>query len=349
MKKSIIKGFIIGVLLGAAVVLILVFIKFKPLQTKSAEADQSLYQEFLSRDIFATGEYEDGAEYSISANDLEIGGDDWDAYQVYGYLDADNDGKDELVLQGPYGAYILDANKGKLNVFAHGDGTGNTLLLSYYEDAYWIVYSYLGADESDYYMSKYKGADTIEDSFYYGKRTDESGSVNYFRGDANQEEGPITEEEFSELQSTIVPLYKNEDENFSALLEGRRPPITEEEINAFKITCEADDALGFENFDDFDDIMEASFVGTWYDPVNNEALRIFEDGCYIYMPWLEEYGDHLYEWELKDRSDRGLCPMMEIYYEGREIPGIAYYIGGKRENYFWCNAQQALFYKQEED
>ena len=40
--------------------------------------------------------------------------------------------------------------------------------------------------------------------------------------------------------------------------------------------------------------------------------------------------------------------MLEIYYAGSDEPGMAYYIGGKRADYFWCNTQGLVFYKQED-
>lgn len=356
MKNRYIKRIILGslttilaiaVIVGicVAVIAILSNKEMGPM-ANSDESDYALYDAFLSGQIGAMGHYEDGEEFTIYSSDLEIGGNDWDAYDVYGYLDVDNDERDELILQGPYGAYIFDANKKQVNIFAYGGGTANTLLLAYYDDAYWIVYSYMGADMYEYSMSKYKGADKLVDSFYYGWQTDENGDITYFRGDKNQVESSIEKEEFEELQNSIIPLYRDESENIDALLDENHPPISEEDIAAFQITCEADAALGFENFDDFNEILNASYIGTWYTPECNQAMRIFEDGCYLYFPALELYGDQLYEWEIVDRSDRGLCPMLEIYVNGKECSGFAFYICGKRENYFWCNSQASIFYKQ---
>lgn len=122
--------------------------------------------------------------------------------------------------------------------------------------------------------------------------------------------------------------------------------ITQEEFESFKVTADAIDAEGFYKFDDFADVMKQDFTGTWYDPGYGESIRLTDEYAYVYIPYLEEYGDVPYEWELIDRSDRNLCPMLEIYMWGREQGGLAYYVAGFRGDYFWCNSQTQLFYRQ---
>ena len=95
---------------------------------------------------------------------------------------------------------------------------------------------------------------------------------------------------------------------------GEAHPITEEEYNSFSKTCEATDASGF---DDFEETLNQDYTGTWYDPVMGEAIRLCEEGAYVYIPYLNEYGDTLYEWEVIDRAKRGLCPELAIYISGR--------------------------------
>ena len=75
----------------------------------------------------------------------------------------------------------------------------------------------------------------------------------------------------------------------------------------------------------------------------NEELELF----YVKVKnILDEYGDIPYEWELIDRSDRKLCPELAIYISGRGAGPLAYYVGGFREDYFWCNSQMQIFYRQ---
>lgn len=98
-------------------------------------------------------------------------------------------------------------------------------------------------------------------------------------------------------------------------------------------------------FEDFDKILNSDFAGLWYDPDMQEAVWIKEEGAYVYIPYLNLYGDQLVEWELIDRSQRGLCPELNIYYNGRVIAPLAYYVGGITDDYFWCVSQGQVFYK----
>ena len=125
---------------------------------------------------------------------------------------------------------------------------------------------------------------------------------------------------------------------------GEAHPITEEEYNSFSKTCEATDASGF---DDFEETLNQDYTGTWYDPVMGEAIRLCEEGAYVYIPYLNEYGDTLYEWEVIDRAKRGLCPELAIYISGRGAGPLAYYVAGYREGYFYGNSQGFIFYKQD--
>lgn len=122
--------------------------------------------------------------------------------------------------------------------------------------------------------------------------------------------------------------------------------ILPEEYDSFGATVDAKDAEGYNTFDDFDDTMNQNFIGTWYDPELGEAIRLTEEWAYVYIPYLDEYGDTPYEWELIDRSDRNLCPQLSIYILGRDAGPLAYYVAGFRDDYFWCNSQMQIFYRQ---
>jgi len=122
--------------------------------------------------------------------------------------------------------------------------------------------------------------------------------------------------------------------------------ISPQEYESFSITADAKDAKGYDKFDDFDEVMNQDFIGTWYDPELGEAIRLTDEWAYVYIPYLDEYGDTPYEWELIDRSDRHLCPELAIYISGKDAGPLAYYVAGCREDYFWCNSQMQLFYRQ---
>lgn len=120
--------------------------------------------------------------------------------------------------------------------------------------------------------------------------------------------------------------------------------ITAEEYSHFQGEGTVEE---FGTFDDFAQTLAYDFTGTWYDPELGEAFRITEDGAYVYIPYLDLYGEECYEWELIDRSADGLCPEIAIYYHGRYTGALVYYVAGARETYFWCNVQSQIFYRQE--
>lgn len=133
------------------------------------------------------------------------------------------------------------------------------------------------------------------------------------------------------------------EEQINAVEEEAADAISEEEYETFTKTADAVDADGF---DDFNETLNQDFTGTWYDPEMGEAIRLTSQGAYVYIPYLDLYGDELYEWELIDRSAKGLCPELAIYFNGRDVGPLAYYVAGIRDNYFWCNAQSQIFYRQ---
>lgn len=121
-------------------------------------------------------------------------------------------------------------------------------------------------------------------------------------------------------------------------------PITKEEYDTFKKTC--NDTINTNKMQDIKALMTKDYTGTWYDPENGEAIRLSSEGAYVYIPYLDCYGDTLYQWELVDRSAQGACPMLQIYLWGPDTPGLAYYVAGYNEKYFYGKLQGYIFYKQ---
>lgn len=119
--------------------------------------------------------------------------------------------------------------------------------------------------------------------------------------------------------------------------------ITKAEFESFEGKTEIAE---FGTFDDFNQTLSYDFNGTWYDESLGEALRITDEGAYVYIPYLDLYGNEAYEWELIDRSADGLCPELDIYYAGRGVGALAYYVAGVRDTYFWCNGQSQIFVRQ---
>nr|MCR4831616.1 hypothetical protein [Pseudobutyrivibrio sp.] len=105
-----------------------------------------------------------------------------------------------------YGASLFDAKDGKVKMFASGGGTGNTVLLANYENAYWVVHAFSSADCYAYSMFKYNGADSIDEKLCFGYEIDESGKEIYYKEIDSGEEIDITQEEYKSLIDTIIPF-----------------------------------------------------------------------------------------------------------------------------------------------
>lgn len=122
--------------------------------------------------------------------------------------------------------------------------------------------------------------------------------------------------------------------------------ITQSEYESFHVTVEDADehAVGFR---DFEETMHSSFLGTWFDPELKEAFRLTEDSAYVYIPYLDCYGDTACPWELIDRSEEGKCPKLSIHCFGEDGPALVYYVAGNTGDYFWCVSQGQLFYRQD--
>lgn len=105
---------------------------------------------------------------------------------------------------------------------------------------------------------------------------------------------------------------------------------------------------------DWGKITKEALQGVWYyhpkdvgDSEEYDVVLQFEgDKAVVYYPAVEFYGDTYYEWDVVDRSSRGLCPELAIYWRGTKEGELAWYILGISEerDYFWCNGE--VFYKQ---
>lgn len=98
--------------------------------------------------------------------DLNLNQEEWGSYSIGEKADLDNDGENELVLNGPYGGMYLDVLNDQIVVFAQGGGTSMLLSYVYYDMAYWIVISdTTHAGRQMYTFTKYSGSESIVDSF----------------------------------------------------------------------------------------------------------------------------------------------------------------------------------------
>ena len=171
-------------------------------QTKGSE---ELYEEFINGDISATCIYE-GTESQIWFKDLPQDPEEWDSYSVSDEkVDLDNDGEDELILNGPYGGMYLDARDGQVYVLAQGEGTAGELSYIEYEDSIYIIHRDTShGGRKIYRFDLYDGSGEAVESFdlsaeYWDAEYDmyDSDSDFTFKGEA------ITMEEYEKLMKEI--------------------------------------------------------------------------------------------------------------------------------------------------
>ena len=141
-------------------------------------------------------------EIKINFSDLNANHEDWDfmEYSVGDKLDLDNDGEDELIIDGPYGGMYLDVIDGRLYVFAQATGTAGMLDYTYYKDAYWIVYKDTTHSGRLYYsLNKYEGGDNLtENMTLLGEKNSEEDPGKYTLNGKN-----ISEEELKKICEEI--------------------------------------------------------------------------------------------------------------------------------------------------
>ena len=105
--------------------------------------------------------------------DLKMDSEEWDAYSIGEKVDLDNDGENELIINGPYGGIYLDARDSKVYEFAEGEGTALVLSYTYYNGAIWIMYSNRSSAGFEFYhMEKFEGADNLTAEMNFGEEFD---------------------------------------------------------------------------------------------------------------------------------------------------------------------------------
>ena len=135
--------------------------------------------------------------------DLNMDSEEWDAYSVGEKIDLDNDGENELILNGPYGGIYLDARDGQVYGFAAGEGDGFTLSYTYFKGAIWILYSNrMHQGYESYHMELFEGADNLVEEMNFNEELIDEDNVEgpekyYLNGTE------ITYDEYLELSSEI--------------------------------------------------------------------------------------------------------------------------------------------------
>ncbi len=102
--------------------------------------------------------------------DLNMDSEEWDSFSIGEKADLDNDGENELVINGPYGGMYLDARDNKVYEFAVADGSALILSYTYYNGDIWIMYSNrLSAGFEYYHMEKFEEADNLVAEMNFGE------------------------------------------------------------------------------------------------------------------------------------------------------------------------------------
>lgn len=162
-------------------------------------------------DLFINGSIS-AVESSASAfyiTDLNMDSEEWDSFSIGEKVDLDNDGENELIINGPYGGIYLDARDNRIYEFASGDG--NALVLSYtvYNGTVWIMHSSRTSAEYEiYHMEKYEGADNLVAEMNFGEEpadpnNAEAGRKYILNG------AEISYDEYTELCSKIFAAEVN--------------------------------------------------------------------------------------------------------------------------------------------
>lgn len=175
--------------------------------TEDNKEEKDLYQAFLDGEVSATRITEDGGEYTFKYSDLPHDPEDWECYTASDErIDLDNDGEEELIINGPYGGMYIDVRDDKVYVLAEGEGTTGELSYTNYQDAVYIVHRDTShGGRQMYWLDKYNGKGEAEDSFtlsaeYWDNENDQydENSTFTFRDKA------ITMQEYEDLVKEIL-------------------------------------------------------------------------------------------------------------------------------------------------
>lgn len=102
---------------------------------------------------------------------------------------------------------------------------------------------------------------------------------------------------------------------------------------------------------DFAAVSADRFDGLWLNS-EDQTLLIFNNGlCRVVYPGLSLWGESANAYHVRDRSDLGYCPALEIDFRGEGpinedgdfYAPIAYYVSGMDDAHFWCNSQWERF------
>ena len=174
--------------------------------TGSEAAADELLDSFI-KGLAGAVDSEDSAS-TFFVSDLNMNSEEWDAYSIGEKVDLDNDGENELIINGPYGGIYLDARDDKVYEFAAGEGTVLVLSYTYYNGAAWIMYSNRSSAGFEFYhMEKFEGADNLTAEMNFGEEFDPDNAEAGIKYTLDGAE--ISYDEYTELCSKIFAAEVN--------------------------------------------------------------------------------------------------------------------------------------------
>ncbi len=180
--------------------------EYKFYKTSDIPNIDDLLDSFINGLANAVDSEDSASTFSIS--DLNMDSEEGDAYSIGEKVDLDNDGEDELIINGPYGGIYLDERDDKVYEFAAGEGTALILSYTYYNGAVWIMYSNRSSAGFEFYhMEKFEGADNLTAEMNFGEEFDTNNAEAGIKYTLNGAE--ISYDEYSELCSKIFAAEVN--------------------------------------------------------------------------------------------------------------------------------------------
>ena len=174
--------------------------------TDSEAAADELLDAFIDGLADAVDSEDSASTFSVS--DLNLDSEEWDTYSIGEKVDLDNDGENELIINGPYGGIYLDARDDKVYEFAAEEGTACILSYTYYNGAVWIMYSNRSSAGFEFYhMEKFEGADNLTAEMNFGEEFDPDNAEAGIKYTLNGAE--ISCDEYTELCSKIFAAEVN--------------------------------------------------------------------------------------------------------------------------------------------
>lgn len=172
--------------------------------TAQEQTNDEFFEAFIDGEIPAY--YEDENREPFYMTDLPNDPNDFTYCSVGERVDLDNDGEEELIINGAYGGIYLDVRDEKIYVLDEGNGTAWTLSYAKFDEKTWIVHSdVMHGGRKFYHFTLYNETGQIVDEFdlnkEYWDNTEVEDSPDTIYTYRDEE---ITKEEYDELRMKML-------------------------------------------------------------------------------------------------------------------------------------------------